>query len=85
MLQTLDLQEGLENIQSKGYIEINNLFSQEMLKQVNEAIKIPFERPSINGSKGYIKKDNIRFLFCSLSWRTKSHSWNVRTRTRSVG
>ena len=68
MLQLESTQEALESIKQKGYVELKNIFSQEKVEKVNQIIESPLNRPSINGSKGYIRKNNIRFLFATLSW-----------------
>ena len=68
MFQAKNMQKSLNAINEKGFVEVNDFFSQEILDKVNEAIEIPLNRPSINGSKGYVKKNNIRFLFGTLTW-----------------
>lgn len=61
-------QNYVQSLQTKGYIELKNIFSTEKLKRVTEIIEKPLNSPSINGSKGYIRKNNIRYLFATLSW-----------------
>ena len=58
----------MKSLETKGYLEIQNLIPEYTLDKINDQIEKPLNRPMINGKKGYIKKDNFRYLFATLSW-----------------
>ena len=68
MLDETQKKEYVDTIAQKGYIEISHIFSKGLLEKVQQTIEQPLNKPTVNGQKGYIKKNNIRFLFATLSW-----------------
>jgi len=58
----------VQTVREQGFVELHGIFSNEHLARVADIIEKPLNTPSINGSKGYVRKNNIRFLFATLSW-----------------
>jgi ectoine hydroxylase-related dioxygenase (phytanoyl-CoA dioxygenase family) len=63
-----NLTEALKEIDEKGYVEINNLLSEELLEKVANIIERPLNTLNVNGRKGYVQYGNIRYLANTLSW-----------------
>jgi hypothetical protein len=49
---------------------LQGLFSDDHLARVAGTIEAPLNLPSVNGSTGYVRQANIRYLFATLTWGT---------------
>lgn len=58
----------LSDLNHKGFIVLNDIYSQEFLRKVQNIIKEPMNQPTINGRRGYVRKNYTKFLYSTLSW-----------------
>jgi ectoine hydroxylase-related dioxygenase (phytanoyl-CoA dioxygenase family) len=64
----LTVEKALKEIEDKGFVEIQNMYSDELLDSVSQTIERPLNTMTVNGRKGYVQQGNIRFLQNTLSW-----------------
>ncbi len=68
MMQIEKISEHLKSIETRGFVELEDVVSDELIKRLDQSIEMPLSVPTINGRKGYVQSGNTRFLFLTLSW-----------------
>jgi len=67
-MQIEKISEHLKSIETRGFVELGDVVSDELIKRLDQSIEMPLSVPTINGRKGYVQSGNTRFLFLTLSW-----------------